>query len=94
MGGREGLRAKLSRAMRHFVDRGSPDEGGMVMEEAGGHGDGVEVVLGEMFDDAGAGMVLVVVLDFLRGERTDEGDFAMKVVGVGGSIAWEGAACL
>ena len=65
----------------------TPGEGAM----AGAHDTGgmqrLDAALGQLFDDDLAGILLVVLVDFLGGEVTGAGHGAIEVIRVGGAVA-------
>ena len=80
--------------MGGVVGVGAPAEGGVAVDEAGGDGEGVDVVLLEVVDDGEAGLVDVAAGDGFVGEGRGAGDGAVEVVGVGGAEGRDGEAGL
>jgi len=76
------------------VRRASPAEGSMAVDEAGGHGLGVDFVLMEMIDDGEAGLVDVAAGDGFVMQGRCAWDCSVEVVGVGGAERWDGEAGL
>ncbi len=72
----------------------APGEGGVAVDEAGGDGEGVDVVLLEVLDDGESGLVDVAAADGLVGEGWGAGDGTVEVVGVGGAEGRDGQAGL
>jgi hypothetical protein len=73
---------------------GSPAEGGVAVDEAGGDGLGVDSVLLEVVYDGEAGLVDVAARDGLIVQGRSTGDCPVEVVGVGGAEGWDGEAGL
>jgi len=76
------------------VGVGSPAEGGVAVDEAGGDGDGVDAVLPEVSDYGEAGLVDVAAGDGFIVQGRGAWDGAVEVVGVGGAEGWDGQAGL
>jgi len=77
-----------------FVGRGTPAEGGMAVDEAGGDGEVIDSLLLEEANDGLASFVDIAVLNRLIGEWWCDRDGAVEVVGVGGAEGWNGESCL
>jgi hypothetical protein len=77
-----------------FVGVTAPGEGGVAIDEAGGYGQWVDVVLLKVRDDGLAGLVDVAAADGFVGEGLGAGDGAVEVVGVGRAEGRDGKAGL
>jgi hypothetical protein len=76
--------------MGSMVGVGAPAEGGVAVDEAGGDGEGVDIVLLEVVDDGEAGLVDVAAGDGFVVQGRGAGDGAVEVVCVGGAEGRDG----
>ena len=77
-----------------FGDGYSPGEGSVAGDQDSGNGDGVEIAVAESLSDDFAGIADVCLGDLPGGEGIGDRNGAVKIVGVGGAEAGDGAACL
>ena len=63
----------------------APSKGAVAGAEHTGHMHGVNAALGKGFQNHLAGILLVVLIDFFRGQFPCAGDRAVEVIGVGGA---------